>query len=146
MSTQVNDFKIAEELRISCLPNYQRLETVLVIEDSPELNKSLSLRIQREGYNVISALDGASGLEEAERVDPDLIILDLGLPRLNGMHVLKELKAAQGPSGTPIIVLTGMTDPKVEARARAFGVNRFMRKPIRQKSITQAVWEVLNGL
>lgn len=125
------------------IPNYLRLETVLLIEDSDDLNRSLSLRLRHNGYEVISAFDGAQGLQKIERFDPDLIILDLGLPKLGGVKLLHELRATEGLGDAPVIVVTGLTDPALEAKTKGFGVNRFFRKPVRQKEIVRAVREIL---
>lgn len=136
---------ILETLESGKIPNYQRLETVLLVEDSEDLSRSLSMRLGQESYNVVPAFDGMEGLEKAERFDPDLVIVDIGLPRLDGMKLLHSLRMMPGMADTPTIVVTGSSDPDLEDRAWKFGVNRYFQKPVRQKHIVLAVSEILRG-
>jgi len=142
--TEVQE-QIQEYLDDITVPNYLRLETVLLIEDSEDLNNSLSLRLSQAGYQVVSALDGLEGLQAIEHHDPDLILLDIGLPKIGGQKLLHELRGMPEACKTPVVVITGLTDPSLEDKLRGFGISRFLRKPIRQKFIVQAVRDVLDG-
>ena len=76
---------------------------ILVIEDDPVLQQALGLNLKREGYEVLGALDGLTGLQLARDAQPDLVILDLMLPKLDGLSVARGIRQA---GTTPIIMLT----------------------------------------
>ncbi len=83
---------------------------ILLIEDESALQKALQSYLEREGYEMVGALDGQIGLELAEKEKPDLILLDLILPKINGFEVLKKLKENSLTESIPIIVLTNLED------------------------------------
>ncbi|MCB9914300.1 MAG: response regulator [Planctomycetes bacterium] len=122
-----------------------RLETVLVVEDSEDLNRSLALRLAKAGFNVVTALDGKCGIEKVRAFDPDLILLDLALPRLSGTKFLEQLRDDPRLGAVAIVVLTGSQDPELEDKLARFGVQRIFRKPTRQKYVVDAVQEILRG-
>jgi DNA-binding response OmpR family regulator len=101
------------------------MKTILFIEDEPALQKTLGDTLRQGGYNVISALDGKSGLDLAKSKKPDLILLDLILPRLNGFDVLRSLKSDISTKNIPVIILTNLeniedVDKAVELGAKAY--------------------------
>ncbi|KII27046.1 Fis family transcriptional regulator, partial [Arthrobacter sp. AK-YN10] len=79
------------------------MRTVLVVDDEPQLLRALQINLQAEGYRVLTALDGLSALNHAETSAPDVIVLDLGLPDINGVDVIARIRRT---SITPIIVLS----------------------------------------
>ena len=81
---------------------------ILFIEDESALQKTFGEILKQEGYEMISALDGEVGLRLAKTQKPDLVLLDLILPRVHGFEVLKELKEAQETKDIPVIVLTNL--------------------------------------
>jgi DNA-binding response OmpR family regulator len=89
------------------------MKKILFIEDEFTLQKAFQELLTKEGYKMISALDGETGLKLAKEEKPDLILLDLILPRIHGLDVLKALKEDQETKNIPIIILTnleGITD------------------------------------
>lgn len=84
------------------------MKKILFIEDESALQKTFAEILTQEGYEIISALDGEVGLQMAKSQKPDLILLDLVLPRLHGFEVLKELKTSPETRNIPIIVLTNL--------------------------------------
>lgn len=78
------------------------MRTVLVVDDEPQLLRALQVNLQAEGYRVLTALDGLTALAHAEAGHPDVIVLDLGLPDINGVDVITRIRRT---SSTPIIVL-----------------------------------------
>lgn len=84
------------------------MKKILFIEDESALQKTFAEILTQEGYEIISALDGEVGLQMAKSQKPDLILLDLVLPRLHGFEVLKELKTSPETRDIPIIVLTNL--------------------------------------
>jgi len=84
------------------------MKKILFVEDESALQKTFGERLSPEGYEVISALDGEIGLRLAKTKKPDLILLDLILPKANGFEVLKELKEDKETKDIPVIVLTNL--------------------------------------
>ncbi len=103
---------------------------LLIVEDN-ELNRDmLSRRLLRRGYEVVIAADGAAGVEMAGREHPDLILLDMSLPVLDGWEVARRIKAAPATRAIPIVALTAHAMAGDEARARSAGCDDFDTKPI----------------
>jgi CheY-like chemotaxis protein len=116
------------------------LATVLICDDEPSLRELI--RVSLDGpYRFAEADDGEQSLELARRLRPDVVILDMMMPRLNGLEVLAELRQDEGFSGTAIIVLTAQ--PGMREEALREGADRVMVKPFEPEQITAAVEEVL---
>jgi DNA-binding response OmpR family regulator len=120
-----------------------RLSTVLLIEDNEDLNESLSARLQCSNFNVVSALDGMRGLELVLSEEPDIVVLDLGLPRLHGYKLLHRIRMEPALTDTPIVVLTGSPDPDLYAKVAAWNVKRVLYKPISQRRVVRTIRDVL---
>lgn len=101
---------------------------ILFIEDEPALQKALGDFLQRQGYEVTAALNGADGLDAARRNRPDLILLDLILPRLSGMEVLRRVREEPGLSAVPVIVLTNVESSEAVEQAVALGARAYLVK------------------
>ena len=136
---------IQTELRESKVRNYMRLETILLIEDNEELSESLAIRLRQDGYEVILATDGVEGLALIEELDPDLVVLDLGLPRMSGMKVLESIRETYGDLPVPVIGLTGNRDSRLKVRIKNFGVETMLCKPVRQKHVAEVIRDTLSG-
>ena len=118
------------------------LATVLICDDEPSLRELI--RISLDGpYSFAEADDGEKSLEIARRLQPDVIILDMMMPRLSGLEVLSEIRGDQGLAETPVIVLTAQPSTKDEALRS--GADIVMVKPFEPEEITAAVEEVLAG-
>ena len=104
------------------------MKTILFIEDEMNLQKSLTSRLKDEGFEMISALDGEIGLREAREKMPDLIILDLILPRKDRFEVLEELKSDTGLAPIPVIVLTNLEGSQDVERALSLGAFTYLVK------------------
>ncbi len=101
---------------------------ILFIEDEPALQKALGDFLQRRGYEVTAALNGADGLDAARRDRPNLILLDLILPRLSGLEVLKQLRADQNLAAVPVIVLTNVESNEAVEQAVELGAKAYLVK------------------
>jgi len=101
---------------------------ILFIEDEPTLQKTLGRALEQEGYEVQSALDGQSGLALVKRIKPNLILLDLILPKMDGFAVLKELKKDANTKEIPVIVLTNLESPQDIERALSEGATNYLVK------------------
>jgi CheY-like chemotaxis protein len=114
--------------------------TVLICDDEPSLRELI--RISLDGpYDFVEADDGEQSLELARRVRPDVIILDVMMPRLTGLEVLTTLRQEEGLADTPVIVLTAQ--PGTREGAMREGADVVMVKPFEPHEIASAVEEVL---
>lgn len=99
----------------------EKKKVVLIIEDDEILLRALYLKFQNAGYTLSSATDGESGLKVAQRVTPDLILLDLILPKMDGFDVLKFLKADPNTQDIPVVVLSNLGDDVDIKKAKDLG-------------------------
>ena len=104
------------------------MKKILFIEDESALQKTFGEILRREGYEMISALDGETGLKLAETEKPDLIILDLVLPKLHGFEVLRKVKADQEIKHIPVIVLTNLETMADVEKAIELGAMTYLVK------------------
>lgn len=105
------------------------MKTILIVEDV-ELNRDLLVQLLEDKHRLVLAADGAEALERAAAVLPDLILMDLSLPRIDGWEASIRLKADPTLSCIPIIVVSAHAMQGDEARARACGIDDFITKPI----------------
>jgi DNA-binding response OmpR family regulator len=104
------------------------MKKILFIEDESALQKTFGEVLGQEGYEVVSALDGESGLRLAESEKPDLILLDLVLPKIHGFEVLKKLKGDSNTKDIPIIVLTNLEAIEDVDKAIELGATTYLVK------------------
>ena len=104
------------------------MKKILFIEDEAALQKTFGDILGAEGFQVISAIDGEIGLRLAESEKPNLIILDLILPKLHGLEVLKNLKGNKETQNIPVIILTNLGDLENIEKALELGATTYMVK------------------
>ncbi|HDJ30378.1 response regulator [bacterium] len=104
------------------------MKKILFIEDESVLQKTFEKALRAEGYDIISALDGETGLKLAQTQKPDLILLDLILPRLNGFEVLKKLKEDPQTKEIPVIILTNLERMSDIDKALELGATTYLVK------------------
>jgi DNA-binding response OmpR family regulator len=104
--------------------------TILVVDDDPDVRLSLRVRLEANHYDAIFAEDGMTGIVEAQKHMPDLIMLDLGLPAGDGFSVLDWLRASDGLSSIPVIVVSGRDRNASKERALQAGAKAFLQKPV----------------
>jgi DNA-binding response OmpR family regulator len=104
------------------------MKKILLVEDEPTLVDLCKLKFTKEGFNVISALDGESGLQLARMEKPDLIILDILLPVRNGIDFLKKLRAEPDISKTPVFVFSCFDDSAIKKQAFDLGAEDYVLK------------------
>ena len=105
------------------------MRRILVVEDV-EYNRDLLVQLLEEDYEVVTAADGAAGVETATRVRPDLILMDLSLPVVDGWEATRRLKARPETAAIPVIALTAHAMQGDEDKARACGCDDYLTKPI----------------
>ncbi|HEY6261914.1 MAG TPA: response regulator [Nitrospiraceae bacterium] len=99
---------------------------ILIIDDEPDFRTFTDMVLKRLGYDVSLADNGWSGLELYRREHPDIILLDLKMPEMDGIEVLKQIRKVDRKQ--PVIVLTGDRSPQTERQVRALGVSEFLVK------------------
>ena len=104
------------------------MRKILFIEDESALQKTLGDALRDKNYEVISALNGELGLNLAEREKPDLILLDLILPKIDGLKVLSKLKTNKATKNIPVIVLTNVEDTEKIDKAIELGISAYLVK------------------
>jgi CheY-like chemotaxis protein len=112
------------------------MKTILIVEDVA-LNRDLLVQLLEEDYRLVLAGDGVAALEQAARARPDLILMDLSLPRMDGWEATRRLKADAELAGIPVIVLSAHAMRGDEERARASGCDDFLTKPIDETLLYQ---------
>jgi twitching motility two-component system response regulator PilH len=103
---------------------------LLVIDDDPDQRRFLERTLQAAGYRVVTASDGESGLAAARSLTPDLVILDVMMPRLNGYQTCRALRADAATAGKPILLLTAKDEATDLYWAREVGADAFLTKPV----------------
>lgn len=116
---------------------------ILLVDDEPSIVKMVGKRLEVEGFEVLLAMDGQMGLTMAQTEKPDLIILDLMLPTLNGYEVCTMLKQDTRHQQIPIVIFTAKTQEKDEKMALECGANGFVRKPFRAQELIEKVQTLL---
>jgi two-component system, cell cycle response regulator DivK len=118
---------------------------ILVVEDN-ELNRDmLSRRLSKRGYDVDVATDGAQGIELARSMQPDLIVMDVGLPVVDGLEATRQLKAEARTSPIPIVALTANAMPGDQEKALAAGCEAYDTKPVDIARLLEKIEALLSG-
>jgi DNA-binding response OmpR family regulator len=115
---------------------------ILVVDDEPEIVKTVSMRLKADGYQVVTAYDGMQATSVALREDPDVIILDIGMPAGDGHLVAKRLRES-AQRAIPIIFLTAHTSKSDYEKAFDEGVAKYITKPFRPEELLAAVEELI---
>jgi len=116
---------------------------ILLIDDEPELVKAVEIRLKSTGYEVAVAYDGRTGIDKAKEIKPDLIILDLIMPIMDGYVVAMELKNDPETKHIPIIILTASQREDLKTRCRELGVTSFIMKPFDTSDLVNMVKAIL---
>ncbi|MDA1257573.1 MAG: response regulator [Chloroflexi bacterium] len=116
---------------------------ILVIDDEPDLRLALSITFEDYGYDAIEGVDGTEVLDLAVTHSPDLIILDLNMPIIDGLTALQILKNDERTFSIPVCILTAVKDPEREQRARSLGAEEFFSKPWSEEHLVRRVGELI---
>ena len=112
---------------------------ILLVEGEIQIQEHVQVDLEKDGYTVMTALNGEQGLELARRDKPDLIILDLALPRLNGFDVIKSLRGQEGTEAVPIIILSDGDDVLDKIIGLELGADDFLSKPFSPRELSARV-------
>ncbi|HTN64792.1 MAG TPA: response regulator [Burkholderiaceae bacterium] len=112
---------------------------VLITEDEPNIVESLTFILQRAGYQVTSVLDGEAAVRRLRSDPPDIMILDVMLPRLNGFEILKLIKTDPFLKSLPVVILTAKGQAHDRQLAEEIGADAFITKPFSNREIIEQV-------
>jgi DNA-binding response OmpR family regulator len=112
---------------------------VLIVDDEPDILKTVIFRLKKAGYQIITAKDGKTGLELAKKEKPDLILLDVTLPLINGYEVCQRLKSDDNFKKIPVIFLTASVADKITDKTKASGANDYIIKPFEPEELLNKV-------
>jgi CheY-like chemotaxis protein len=121
------------------------MASILVVDDEPDVRLLIRIILEREGHEVNEAADGEEAMELAERVDPDVILLDIRMPGVDGWEVLERLKESGRLSKTAVVMISAHSTPTVAQEAIDLGCRAFITKPFRAQDVTATVEDVLAG-
>lgn len=121
------------------------MSKILLVEDNEMNRDMLSRRLQRKGYEVVIAVDGQAGVEMATSESPDLILMDLSLPIMDGWEATKHIKADSATQGIPVIALTAHAMQGDEDKALEAGCDDYDTKPVNFKRLLEKIQKFLDG-
>ena len=120
------------------------MKKILFIEDEPTLQKTVDKFLENSGYEIKGAMDGELGIKMAKKFQPDIILLDLILPKMNGFEVLEELQKDEATKNIPVIVLTNLEGSVDVEKAISLGAKTYLVKANYELSeIVKKIEEVL---
>lgn len=117
---------------------------ILLVDDDAEITESLRLALESNGYDVLVARDGNQGLALTEREDPDLVILDMMMPKRSGFLVLEKLRRTH-ETPPPVIMITANEGARHKAYAEMLGVDDYLRKPFPMDKLLATVGRLLKA-
>jgi chemosensory pili system protein ChpA (sensor histidine kinase/response regulator) len=112
---------------------------ILVVDDSVTVRKVTSRILKRQGYQVATAKDGVEALKHLQEEVPELMLLDIEMPRMDGFEVAARIRASETLKHLPIIMITSRTGDKHRQRAMEIGVNQYMGKPYQEEQLLEAI-------
>ena len=112
---------------------------ILVVDDETELLKAISILLKTSGYEVVTAQDGQEGLEKAKSLSPDLIVLDILMPKMDGYEVCRLLKFDEKYKSIPIIMLTAKVQDIDKAMGKKVGADDYIAKPFETQDLIDKI-------
>ncbi len=117
---------------------------ILVVDDERHIVKLVRVNLERVGYQVVTANDGVEALEQVKAEEPDLVILDIRMPRKDGWQVIKEMQGKPATQNIPIIVLSQLAEDRDIFKGWASGVNAYLTKPFNPQEILAFVKRIFH--
>jgi two-component system, chemotaxis family, chemotaxis protein CheY len=114
-------------------------KTILTVDDSRTMRQMLNQALLAAGFNVVQAEDGVHGLEVLQGVEPDVIVTDVNMPRMDGLEFIEHVRADAARRAIPILVLTTESDAEKKARARKAGATGWIVKPFDPVKLVDAI-------
>lgn len=119
------------------------MAAILTVDDSASIRQAIKVALSGEGYDVAEAADGSQGLAKADAGRFDMIITDLNMPVMDGLTMIRQLRAKPAHQGVPIIFLTTESDADIKAQAKAAGATGWLTKPFDPDQLIRIVKKVL---
>ena len=119
---------------------------ILVVDDERHIVRLVEVNLTRAGYDVASAYDGVEALEKVKQEDPDMIVLDVMMPRMDGFEVLKRLQADPDTQDIPVIMLTAKAQDADIFRGWSSGVSSYLTKPFNPRELLTFVERIFQSL
>ncbi len=116
---------------------------ILIVDDETEFVEMVAFRLAKAGYEVATAADGEEGLEKVRLINPDLVLLDIWMPKKDGYQVIQELKQVPETARIPIIFLTASTLPQTLEKIKAAGAADYILKPFDPPALMDKLKAVL---
>src|SRR5512134_2050716 len=116
---------------------------ILMVDDDAAIVDLMSTVLERQGFQFFSASDGVEGIEKAKAVQPDLIILDIAMPRMDGFETCRQLRADNGTQRVPVVMFTGLSERGLRIKGLMAGANDFLTKPVDNTEIIVRVNNLL---
>ena len=117
---------------------------ILIVEDEESLLKLESILLSSKGYSVTGVMDGKSALDEISARKPDLVVLDIMLPELDGFEVCKRIKENPETAGIPVVMLTAKKNSQDYARGMQVGADAYVTKPFKSAQVIELIEGLLN--
>jgi len=118
-------------------------KTILAVDDSGSLRQMLVFSLKASGYQVVEAVDGEDGLEKAKHQPFDLVLTDQNMPSMDGLTLIRSLRALPSYQRVPILMLTTESSDEMKAKGRAAGANGWLVKPFDPQRLTEVVRKVI---
>jgi two-component system chemotaxis response regulator CheY len=118
-------------------------KTILAVDDSGSLRQMVVFSLKAAGYKVIEAVDGQDGLDKAKEETFDLVLTDQNMPRMDGLTLIRSLRAISSYQKVPILMLTTEASDEMKQKGRAAGANGWLVKPFDPQRLTEVVKKVI---
>ena len=117
------------------------MKKILIVDDEPDFVRLVKMRLEANGYEVTMAFDGEEGLKKVQQETPDLILLDIMMPKKDGYAFLLDLKKEKATKSIPVIALTGKT--KMEDMFKSEGAKDYITKPFKSAELLAKIKEII---
>ena len=124
-------------------PDETNKPTILLVEDTQEVTMMIKDYLELAGYKVVTAQDGVDAIVQAKLVHPDLILMDVQMPRMDGLEATRKLRSEPDFRYTPIIALTALAMPSDRERCLAAGMDEYISKPVNLKALVKIIQSCL---
>ncbi|MDZ4253566.1 MAG: response regulator [Sulfuritalea sp.] len=118
-------------------------KTILAVDDSTSIRQMVAFTLQNSGYEVVEAVDGVDGLDKAGTRSFNLILTDLNMPRMDGLALIRSLRALPRYATTPILILTTESSDEMKAQGKAAGATGWLVKPFDPEKLVEVVKKVI---
>lgn len=120
--------------------------SILVVDDEPNTRAFLRLTLEMSGYEIHEAVDGVDALEKIEALEPDLVLLDVMMPRMDGLEVCRRVRQNPKTTDLPIVIVSAKTSVEATRQGLDAGASRYLTKPVTRDNLLETIREILNPL